>query len=143
MCFLVCYWKLNTCSFQVKDSLCLQTKQFINDHYLFSFELYFLFPVPDILFVQGTEVIFKVALCLLSSHEGEIVECDSFETIVDYLKTTIPTLSHSQMEQTLAKVWGKGFRGKWRSQRVWMIIMLPLYCVVTSRADHEYSCRGV
>lgn len=49
-------------------------------------------------------MIFKVALCLLSSHEGEIVECDSFESIVDYLKTTLPTLTQTQMEQTIAKV---------------------------------------
>lgn len=62
------------------------------------------FPPPDFLFAQGTEVIFKVALCLLSCHEGEIVECDSFEAIVDYLKTTLPTLSQTQMEQIMAKV---------------------------------------
>lgn len=49
-------------------------------------------------------MIFKVALCLLSSHEGEIVECDSFESIVDYLKNTIPALSQTQMEQAIAKV---------------------------------------
>lgn len=60
--------------------------------------------VSDFIFVQGTAVIFKVALCLLSSHEGEIVECDSFETIVDYLKTALPALSQTQMEQTIAKV---------------------------------------
>lgn len=60
--------------------------------------------VSDFIFVQGTAVIFKVALCLLSSHEGEIVECDSFETIVDYLKSTLPALSQTQMEQTIAKV---------------------------------------
>lgn len=60
--------------------------------------------VPDFVFVQGTEVIFKVALCLLSSHEGEIVECDSFESIVDYLKNTLPALNQTQMEQTIAKV---------------------------------------
>lgn len=64
----------------------------------------FVFVPPDFLFAQGTEVIFKVALCLLSSHEGEIVECDSFESIVDYLKTTLPTLTQAQMEQTIAKV---------------------------------------
>lgn len=60
--------------------------------------------VADLLFVQGTEVIFKVALCLLSSHEGEILECDGFESIVDYLKSTIPTLTHSQMEEIITKV---------------------------------------
>ena len=45
-----------------------------------------------------------MALCLLSSHEGEIMECDSFESIVDYLKTTIPSMTEAQMEQTIAKV---------------------------------------
>jgi len=66
--------------------------------------------VADLLFVQGTEVIFKVALCLLSNHEGEILECDCFESIVDYLKSTIPNLTHSQMEETINKVhlkWNK------------------------------------
>lgn len=60
--------------------------------------------LADLLFVQGTEVIFKVALCLLSNHEGEILECDSFESIVDYLKTTIPTLTQNQMEETITEV---------------------------------------
>uniref|UniRef100_A0A8C8MNP8 TBC1 domain family member 4 n=1 Tax=Oncorhynchus tshawytscha TaxID=74940 RepID=A0A8C8MNP8_ONCTS len=68
------------------------------------FPLGFVARIFDILFAQGSEVIFKVALCLLSSHEGEIVECDSFETIVDYLKTTIPNLTHTQMEETISKV---------------------------------------
>lgn len=67
------------------------------------FPLGFVARIFDLLFVQGTEVIFKVALCLLSSHEGEILECDGFESIVDYLKSTIPTLTHSQMEETITK----------------------------------------
>lgn len=68
------------------------------------FPLGFVSRLFDFVFAQGTEVIFKVALCLLSSHEGEIVKCDNFESIVDYLKTTLPTLSQAQMEQTIAKV---------------------------------------
>ncbi|XP_061735751.1 TBC1 domain family member 4 isoform X5 [Nerophis ophidion] len=68
------------------------------------FPLGFVSRIFDFLFIHGPEVIFKVALCLLSSHQGEIVECDSFESIVDYLKTTLPTLTHAQMEQTIAKV---------------------------------------
>ncbi|XP_059198854.1 TBC1 domain family member 4 isoform X3 [Centropristis striata] len=68
------------------------------------FPLNFVSRIFDFVFVQGTEVIFKVALCLLSSHEGEIVECDSFESIVDYLKTTLPALTLTQMEQTISKV---------------------------------------
>ncbi|XP_046700602.1 TBC1 domain family member 4 isoform X2 [Silurus meridionalis] len=71
------------------------------------FPLGFVSRIFDLLFVQGTEVIFKVALCLLSSHEEEILECDSFETIVDYLKTTIPSLTQNQMEETITKKWLK------------------------------------
>ncbi|XP_062390197.1 TBC1 domain family member 4 isoform X3 [Sardina pilchardus] len=67
------------------------------------FPLGFVARILDLLFVQGTEVIFKVALCLLSSHEGEIVECDSFETVVDYLKSSLPSLSQAQMEQIISK----------------------------------------
>ncbi|XP_060785523.1 TBC1 domain family member 4 isoform X2 [Neoarius graeffei] len=67
------------------------------------FPLGFVSRIFDLLFVQGTEVIFKVALCLLSNHEGEILECDSFESIVDYLKTTIPTLTQNQMEETITE----------------------------------------
>lgn len=74
--------------------------------------------LADFVFAQGTAVIFKVALCLLSSHEAEIVECDSFETIVDYLKTTLPALSQTQMEQTIVKVPALGSKpakaaGRW------------------------------
>ncbi|XP_039673628.1 TBC1 domain family member 4 isoform X2 [Perca fluviatilis] len=68
------------------------------------FPLNFVSRVFDFVFVQGTGAIFKVALCLLSNHEGEIVECDTFESIVDYLKTTLPALTQTQMEQTIAKV---------------------------------------
>ncbi|XP_061081628.1 TBC1 domain family member 4 isoform X2 [Conger conger] len=68
------------------------------------FPLGFVARIFDILFVQGTEVIFKVALCLLSHHEGEIVKCDSFEAVVEYMKNTIPSLSQPQMELIIAQV---------------------------------------
>ncbi|XP_077392881.1 TBC1 domain family member 4 isoform X2 [Festucalex cinctus] len=68
------------------------------------FPLGFVSRIFDFLFAQGSELIFKVALCLLSSHQGEIVECDSFESIVDFLKTKLPSLTQVQMEQTIAKV---------------------------------------
>nr|XP_043868845.1 TBC1 domain family member 4 isoform X4 [Solea senegalensis] len=67
------------------------------------FPLGFVSRIFDFVFAQGTEVIFKVALCLLRSHEGEIVECDTFESIVDYLKITLPNLTQTQMEETIAK----------------------------------------
>ncbi|KAJ3592281.1 hypothetical protein NHX12_007409 [Muraenolepis orangiensis] len=68
------------------------------------FPLGFVSRIFDFLFIQGNEVVFKVALFLLSSHEEEIMECDSFEAIVDHLKITIPTMTEAQMERTIAKV---------------------------------------
>ncbi|KAF4790680.1 hypothetical protein TURU_138318 [Turdus rufiventris] len=54
--------------------------------------------------VFGTEVIFKVALSLLSSQETSIMGCESFENIVDYLKTTIPDMTKLQMEKIITQV---------------------------------------
>ncbi|XP_078077706.1 TBC1 domain family member 4 isoform X2 [Mustelus asterias] len=68
------------------------------------FPLGFVARVFDIMFLQGTDVIFKVALSLLSSHGPSILQCDSFESIVDFIKTTIPNLNNTQMEKTMAQV---------------------------------------
>ena len=80
------------------------------------------FVFSDFVFVQGTGAIFKVALCLLSNHEGEIVECDTFESIVDYLKTTLPALTQTQMEQTIAKVQSGKFKKVWNTVQGFQVI---------------------
>lgn len=58
----------------------------------------------DIIFLQGTEVIFKVALSLLSSQEALIMECENFESIVEFLKTTLPDMNTSEMEKIITQV---------------------------------------
>lgn len=68
------------------------------------FPLGFVARVFDIIFLQGTEVIFKVALSLLSSQETAIMGCESFENIVDFLKTTIPDMTQPQMEKIITQV---------------------------------------
>ncbi|CAM9517581.1 unnamed protein product [Lampetra fluviatilis] len=68
------------------------------------FPLGFVARVFDMLFLQGTEVIFKVALSLLGSHQALIMQCDSFESIMDFLKTTLPNLGLVQMEKTINQV---------------------------------------
>ncbi|KAM4700423.1 TBC1 domain family member 4 isoform 2-T2 [Discoglossus pictus] len=68
------------------------------------FPLGFVARVFDIIFLQGTEAIFKVALNLLSNNEASIMACDSFESIVDFLKTSIPDMSQATMEQTITQV---------------------------------------
>ncbi|KAM9247863.1 TBC1 domain family member 4 isoform 2-T2 [Leptosomus discolor] len=68
------------------------------------FPLGFVARIFDIIFLQGTEVIFKVALSLLSSQETSIMGCESFENIVDFLKTTIPDMTQPQMEKIITQV---------------------------------------
>ncbi|KAM6177782.1 TBC1 domain family member 4 [Rhynchocyon petersi] len=68
------------------------------------FPLGFVARVFDIIFLQGTDVIFKVALSLLSSQEALIMECESFENIVEFLKNTLPDMNVSEMEKIITQV---------------------------------------
>ncbi|XP_067407645.1 TBC1 domain family member 1 isoform X6 [Emydura macquarii macquarii] len=68
------------------------------------FPLGFVARVFDMLFLQGSEVIFKVALSLLGSHKPLILQHENLETIVDFIKTTLPNLGLVQMEKTINQV---------------------------------------
>ncbi|XP_039468856.1 TBC1 domain family member 1 isoform X1 [Oreochromis aureus] len=68
------------------------------------FPLGFVARVFDMLFLQGSEVIFKVALSLLGSHKPLILQHDSLESIVDFIKTMLPNLGLVQMEKTINQV---------------------------------------
>ncbi|XP_069614231.1 TBC1 domain family member 4 isoform X2 [Ranitomeya imitator] len=68
------------------------------------FSLGFVARVFDIIFVQGTEVIFKVALSLLSNNKECIMACDSFENIVDFLKVNIPDMAKDTMDKIITQV---------------------------------------
>lgn len=59
---------------------------------------------PDMIFLQGSEVIFKVALSLLGSHKPLILQHENLETIVDFIKNTLPNLGLVQMEKTISQV---------------------------------------
>ncbi|XP_044537300.1 TBC1 domain family member 1 isoform X2 [Gracilinanus agilis] len=58
----------------------------------------------DMIFLQGSEVIFKVALSLLGSHKPLILQHENLETIVDFIKNTLPNLGLVQMEKTINQV---------------------------------------
>ncbi|XP_013804961.1 TBC1 domain family member 1 isoform X4 [Apteryx mantelli] len=68
------------------------------------FPLGFVARVFDMLFLQGSEVIFKVALSLLGSHKPLILQHENLETIVDFIKSTLPNLGLVQMEKTISQV---------------------------------------
>ena len=58
----------------------------------------------DILFLMGIEAIFRVSLVLLDMHCQRILECDSFESIMEYLKEELPAMELSLMEQLFDRV---------------------------------------
>ncbi|MBN3271219.1 TBCD1 protein, partial [Polyodon spathula] len=65
------------------------------------FPLGFVARVFDMIFLQGAEVTFKVSLSLLGRHKPLILQHDNLETIVDFIKTTLPNLGLVQMEKTI------------------------------------------
>ncbi|NXD09449.1 TBCD1 protein, partial [Nothocercus nigrocapillus] len=69
------------------------------------FPLGFVARVFDMLFLQGSEAIFKVALSLLGSHKPLILQHENLETIVDFIKSTLPNLGLVQMEKTISQSW--------------------------------------
>lgn len=89
-----------------------------------------LFSLLDIIFLQGTEVIFKVALSLLSSQETSIMGCESFENIVDFLKTTIPDMTKPQMEKIITQV-----------RMFFSLLFPPIFSLLEK--DHAYTiCKS-
>ncbi|XP_058049903.1 TBC1 domain family member 1 isoform X4 [Ahaetulla prasina] len=68
------------------------------------FPLGFVARVFDLMFLQGPEVIFKVALSLLGSHKPLILQHENLETIVDFIKSILPNLGLVQMEKTINQV---------------------------------------
>uniref|UniRef100_UPI00398E6036 TBC1 domain family member 1-like isoform X2 n=1 Tax=Pristiophorus japonicus TaxID=55135 RepID=UPI00398E6036 len=68
------------------------------------FPLGFVARVFDMIFLQGSEVIFKVALSLLGSHKPLILQHESLESIIEFIKCTLPNLGLVQMEKTINQV---------------------------------------
>uniref|UniRef100_A0A673SNX0 TBC1 domain family member 1 n=1 Tax=Suricata suricatta TaxID=37032 RepID=A0A673SNX0_SURSU len=68
------------------------------------FPLGFVARVFDMIFLQGSEVMFKVALSLLGSHKPLILQHENLETIVEFIKNTLPNLGLVQMDKTISQV---------------------------------------
>lgn len=72
--------------------------------YKIDFDNNLCFWVSDLLFLEGKEVLFRVALALLNQHKEGILRCDSFEQIMIYLKTTLPQIDKPTMDKLLKEV---------------------------------------
>lgn len=53
---------------------------------------------------MGIEAIFRVSLILLDMNSEHILDCESFESIMEFLKEDLPAMELTQMEQLFDKV---------------------------------------
>lgn len=81
------------------------------------FPLGFVTRVFDLMFIEGPEVLFRVALSLLSYHKEGLLKCDSFELVMEYLKTALPEIDKEIMDK----------------------IMKQVFCTDISKQLHEYG----
>lgn len=56
------------------------------------------------LFLESSEVVFRVALALLKIHKDELMNRDNFEEIMDYMKNTIPEIDAPTMDKVMKDV---------------------------------------
>ena len=64
----------------------------------------YLVSVSDLIFLQGKEVVLKMALVLLGNHKELIKQCIGFESIVEFLKTDLPEMGIIQLERVINEV---------------------------------------
>ncbi|CAG5082111.1 Similar to TBC1D1: TBC1 domain family member 1 (Homo sapiens) [Cotesia congregata] len=68
------------------------------------FPLGFVTRVFDLLFLESSEVIFRVALALLEEHQEQLLLCDSFEEIMEYLKVKVPAVDKAMLDRVMKHV---------------------------------------
>ncbi|KAL3270621.1 hypothetical protein HHI36_021155 [Cryptolaemus montrouzieri] len=69
------------------------------------FPLGFVTRVFDLLFMEGLDIVFRVALALLSLHKESLLRCDGFEEIMDYLKNTLTQIDKPILEKIMKTVY--------------------------------------
>lgn len=60
--------------------------------------------ITDLLFLESSEVVFRVALKLLEIHQDELLQRDNFEDIMNYMKNTIPDIDVATMDKIMKDV---------------------------------------
>ncbi|KAG7209512.1 hypothetical protein KM043_015597 [Ampulex compressa] len=68
------------------------------------FPLGFVTRVFDLLFLESSEVLFRVSLALLQEHQEQLLACDSFEEIMEYLKTRVPAVDKETMDRVMKHI---------------------------------------
>lgn len=56
------------------------------------------------LFLESSEVVFRVAVKILEIHQDELMKRDNFEDIMNYMKTTVPDIDAVIMDKIMKDV---------------------------------------
>ncbi|KAI5734410.1 hypothetical protein M8J77_006140 [Diaphorina citri] len=68
------------------------------------FPLGFVTRVFDMVLVENPEIVFRVMLSLLGQHRENLLRCENFETIMDYLKTNITVMDKRTVDAIVKQV---------------------------------------
>ncbi|XP_070160738.1 TBC1 domain family member 1 isoform X1 [Polyergus mexicanus] len=68
------------------------------------FPLGFVTRVFDLLFLENSEVLFRVSVALLEEHQDQLLCCDNFEEIMEYLKTRVPAVDKQSLDRVMKRV---------------------------------------
>ncbi|XP_029168192.1 TBC1 domain family member 1 isoform X2 [Nylanderia fulva] len=68
------------------------------------FPLGFVTRVFDLLFLENSEVLFRVSVALLEEHQDQLLCCDNFEEIMEYLKTRVPAVDKQSLDRIMKRV---------------------------------------
>lgn len=58
----------------------------------------------DLLFLESSEVVFRVTVKLLEIHQDELMKRDSFEDIMNYMKTIVADIDANTMDKVMKDV---------------------------------------
>ncbi|KAL6448780.1 hypothetical protein ACFW04_000517 [Cataglyphis niger] len=73
------------------------------------FPLGFVTRVFDLLFLENSEVLFRVSVALLEEHQDQLLCCESFEEIMEYLKTRVPAMDKQSLDRIMKRVFYPDF----------------------------------
>ncbi|XP_067141731.1 TBC1 domain family member 1-like isoform X2 [Centruroides vittatus] len=106
--------------------------------YASQFPLGFVARLFDLIFLQGVEAVFKVALVLLSSHREPLLHCHGFESIMEFLKVTMPSMGIIQMERVFNQVFSLDIGRKLQAYEVEYHVLQEEMVYCTERGNVGY-----
>ncbi|XP_065175918.1 TBC1 domain family member 1-like isoform X2 [Sycon ciliatum] len=101
------------------------------------FPLYFATRTMDLIFLDGIDAIFKVCLTLLRHAERQLLECTSFEQILECMKAVLPALGARVPDTIVREAMDMDIHEKLRTFEVEHAVLQDLDNTQTMSADLE------